>query len=138
MIDVDYFKKVNDTYGHDIGDIVLKTVANIIKSQVRQSDVCIRYGGEEFMVLLYDIKNEKNLLNIAEKIRKKVESTIISTPKGNLRKTVSIGAALYPDDAEHIWQAIKFADVALYKAKESGRNQVKKFQPDMWPQKDEY
>jgi len=138
MIDIDYFKKVNDAYGHDIGDIVLKTVAGIIKSQIRQSDVCIRYGGEEFMVILYDIKNEKNLLNIAEKIRKKVENTIISTPKGNLKKTVSIGAALYPDDAEHIWQAIKFADVALYKAKESGRNRVVKFQPEMWQQGDEY
>jgi len=138
MIDVDYFKKINDTYGHDVGDIVLKTIANIIKSQIRQSDVCVRYGGEEFLVILYDIKNEENLINIAEKIRKKVENTIISTPKGNLKKTVSIGAALYPDDAEHIWQAIKFADVALYKAKESGRNRVVKFKPEMWQGGDEY
>ena len=138
MIDIDYFKKVNDIYGHDVGDTVLKTVANIIKSQIRQSDICVRYGGEEFLVILYDVKDEEILLKIAEKIRKRVESTTISTPKGNLKKTVSIGAALYPDDAEHIWKVIKFADVALYKAKENGRNQVVKFKPEMWQQGDEY
>ncbi|EDP73300.1 GGDEF domain-containing protein, partial [Hydrogenivirga sp. 128-5-R1-1] len=128
--------QVNDEYGHDVGDKVLKEVANIIKNTIREADLAIRYGGEEFMVLLMDVNPEK-AAEIAEKIRKRVENKVIAIGSITLRKTVSIGVSVFPVDSEHFWQCIKFADVALYKAKEEGRNKVVRFEKDMW-QSEEY
>ena len=135
MIDVDFFKQVNDEYGHDVGDKVLKEVANIIKNTIREADLAIRYGGEEFMVLLMDVNPEK-AAEIAEKIRKRVENKVIAVGSITLRKTVSIGVSVFPVDSEHFWQCIKFADVALYKAKEEGRNKVVRFEKEMWQSKE--
>ncbi len=137
MLDVDYFKKVNDTLGHQAGDSLLKAVARILTHSVRASDLVIRYGGEEFLILLQDIDPD-HLEKVAEKIRKAVEEHHFQLPGGVLRKTISIGAALMPDDGDTLWQVIKFADVALYKAKEAGRNRVVRFTPDMWQDQDEY
>ncbi|NPA33134.1 MAG: diguanylate cyclase [Aquificae bacterium] len=138
MVDVDFFKQVNDTYGHDAGDAVLKQIADIIRKTIRKSDYLIRYGGEEFLVLLTDVK-EGFAKEVAEKIRKKIEETPIVLPNGvTLKKTVSVGVAEFPKDCQgKFWQCVKFADVALYRAKEEGRNKVVKFKPEMW-QKEEY
>jgi len=131
MCDLDFFKEVNDTYGHNVGDVVLREVANIIKDSVRSSDIVVRFGGEEFLALLQDIKDGE-AINVGEKIRKKVEETKIKMPRGFIHKTISIGIAEFPKDAANFWQSIKYADIALYKAKDSGRNQVVRFTKDMW------
>lgn len=131
MVDVDYFKEVNDKYGHDVGDRVLKEVASQIRKSVRESDMVIRYGGEEFMVLLVDVEPGKSE-EVAEKIRKAVENHPIEAPGVVLRKTVSVGVSEFPHDSDKIWQCIKYADVSLYKAKEMGRNRVVRFKPEFW------
>lgn len=131
MVDVDYFKEVNDLYGHDMGDKVLKEVAKILTRSVRESDFVIRFGGEEFLVLLMDVQSGKSE-EVAEKIRRAVESHTIESFGVVLRKTVSIGVSEFPLDSEKIWQCIKYADVALYKAKEMGRNRVVRFRPEFW------
>ena len=132
MADMDYFKKVNDEYGHESGDIVLKGLATILQSTVRDSDLVIRYGGEEFLILLVDCHPQKYSLEIAEKIRSRVEENIFRVEGGTLKKTVSIGISEFPGDTAAFWEAIKFADVALYRAKENGRNQVVRFESSMW------
>ncbi len=132
MIDIDYFKQVNDKYGHDVGDRVLKEIAQVVKSNVREADYVIRFGGEEILVLLVDIR-EGTAEKVAEKIRRAVEGKVIEVSGGVLKKTVSIGVSEFPKDCEgKFWQCIKFADVALYRAKEEGRNRVVRFEPDMW------
>ncbi|GAB6078814.1 GGDEF domain-containing protein [Hydrogenobaculum acidophilum] len=137
ILDIDHFKEVNDTYGHDAGDMVLKSVAQAIKESIRSSDIPIRFGGEEFLVLLTNVKPGESE-HIAEKIRKNVENRAISLPnKTTIKKTISIGVSEIPTDTDRFWQAVKFADVALYKAKESGRNKVVRYQKDMW-QEEEY
>ncbi|MCI4625475.1 MAG: diguanylate cyclase [Candidatus Magnetoovum sp. WYHC-5] len=126
MIDIDFFKQVNDTYGHDVGDKVLQRISQIIKNTLRTSDIVIRYGGEEILALLIDI--EKNsAIGIAEKIRQKIENETIEIPGGVLKKTVSIGAAEFPTHTGKFWQCLKFADTVLYKAKEDGRNRAYAF-----------
>ncbi|NAZ29852.1 MAG: diguanylate cyclase [Caldimicrobium sp.] len=131
MCDLDYFKSINDKYGHDIGDLILKELANLLVSSVRKSDLVVRFGGEEFLILLIDMK-EGESEKVAEKIRRKVEEHEFKTPKGIIRRTISIGCSEFPVDTTHIWEAIKFADVALYKAKELGRNKVVRFQREFW------
>jgi len=137
MIDVDHFKEINDKYGHDVGDMVLKTVAQTIKESIRESDIPIRFGGEEFMVLLANVKPGDSE-SVAEKIRKNMENRVIKLPNNTtIKRTISIGVSEIPTDTDRFWQAVKFADVALYKAKESGRNKVVRYQKDMW-QEEEY
>lgn len=126
MADIDYFKMINDTYGHDIGDEAIKIVASTLIENVRNSDFVIRYGGEEFVVLLYNCDAEY-ILEIAEKIRIAFSSRKITANSITFSKTISIGAAIYPDTADSFWKCIKYADMALYYAKEHGRNQVKLF-----------
>lgn len=132
MVDVDFFKMVNDTYGHDVGDTVIKEIASTLTHTVRESDLVIRYGGEEIIVVVHGVHNETDLIALAEKIRQKVEALIIETPQGSLKKTVSIGASLFPQDSDGVWKCIKFADVALYHAKTHGRNRVSRFELSMW------
>ena len=131
MCDLDFFKQTNDVYGHDVGDQVLKEAANIIKKNVRSSDIVIRYGGEEFLVLLTDTKPEDSV-TVAEKIRERIEETKVKITGGFIQKTISIGVSEFPADTQNFWEAIKYADVALYKAKERGRNKVLKFIEEMW------
>ena len=138
MLDLDFFKKVNDTYGHDAGDAVIKNLAKVFRGCVRTSDLVIRYGGEEFMVILQDTGGDAALA-VAEKIRAEVEKTRIAVGNGvQLQKTISIGVSEFPTDCETFWQAIKFADVALYQAKEDGRNRVVRFQAKMWDDAEQY
>lgn len=137
MCDMDYFKQVNDKYGHDVGDTLLKETSHILKSSVRESDVVIRFGGEEFLILLIDTELGYGM-QIAEKIRKKVEETKFKIPTGVLHKTISMGVCEFPQDTEGFWQAIKFADVALYRAKEEGRNKCVRFDTEMWNEKGDF
>ncbi len=137
MADLDYFKQVNDTYGHESGDAVIKVLARLLKEEVRSSDLVIRYGGEEFLILLRDTGPEEGLA-LAEKIRAKVEETSIQVTNAVLKKTLSLGVAGYPDDSTTFWQVVKYADVALYRAKETGRNKVLRFTQDMWSEDESY
>lgn len=131
LIDIDYFKQINDVYGHDAGDKVLVEVAKTIKSSIRESDIAVRYGGEEFLVLLMDVQPGYSV-HVAEKIRMAVESKVIDIGTAQLKRTISIGVSEFPADTDRIWQCIKFADIALYRAKEAGRNRVVRFTADMW------
>ncbi len=137
MLDLDHFKKVNDTYGHQAGDTILKTFAEIVKNTLRASDLVFRYGGEEFVVVLPEIK-EGTGVNIAEKVRANVESTPIRVDDGQIVSiTVTIGVAEFPKDSPSLKKAIKLADVALYVAKKQGRNKVSRFTQDMWSESEE-
>lgn len=136
MADMDYFKRVNDEYGHEAGDSVLKGLSNILQSAVRESDLVIRYGGEEFMVLLVDCQSNGYARDIAEKIRARVEDHQFRIEGGNLKKTVSIGISEFPKDTTAFWEAVKYSDVALYRAKEGGRNRVVRFESSMWGTED--
>ncbi len=131
MLDLDYFKKVNDTYGHDVGDKVLIELSKVLVQSVRESDMVIRYGGEEFLIILQNTTQSYGD-KVAEKIRLAVESMKIKVSGGVLQKTISIGIADYPDDCETFWQAVKYADVALYQAKDRGRNMSLHFSEEMW------
>lgn len=137
MLDLDYFKMVNDTHGHDAGDAVIKALANVLKQSVRASDLVIRYGGEEFLVILLDTSCE-HAEHVAENIRQAVEELKIQVGGIVLQKTISIGIADFPGDSDTFWQAVKFADVALYQAKERGRNRVIRFNTDMWAEGKDY
>jgi len=131
LLDLDYFKVVNDTYGHDAGDVVLKSLAGVLRNSVRASDMVIRFGGEEFLIVLQETE-AVNALKVAENIRTTVADMKIQVGGAVLQKTISIGVAMFPDDSETFWQTVKFADVALYRAKDDGRNRVVRFTPDMW------
>lgn len=137
MLDLDYFKMVNDTYGHDAGDAVLKALSTVLKQSVRASDLVIRYGGEEFLIILIDTVGEA-AERVADNIRVAVENLKVQVAGIILQKTISIGISDFPTDSETFWQAVKFADVALYQAKERGRNRVIRFTPDMWSDTKEY
>lgn len=129
MIDIDYFKKVNDTYGHDTGDIVLKTVASNIMNSLRPSDLVVRYGGEEFAVIMPETELPA-ALSIAERVRQRIEKLSIGIHNDGekISATVSIGAATLAESEElTVPDLIKRADEALYKAKEEGRNCVKSY-----------
>ncbi|MBE0447959.1 MAG: diguanylate cyclase [Actinobacteria bacterium] len=124
MIDVDTFKEINDTYGHVTGDTVLKTIANIIKSNIRQSDFAARYGGDEFALILPETDIEK-AYKAGEKLRHKVESTpVILNPDIVVRTTLSIGISSYLTSMRDPLSLVQKADEALYLAKESGRNRI--------------
>jgi len=135
MIDVDYFKMINDTYGHDVGDEAIRVVSKVIKNQIRKSDIAIRYGGEEFIALLYNCE-EEHIQKIAESIRTEFAKQKIQANGETFSKTLSIGYSLFPKDSDSIWKCIKYADISLYKAKEGGRNQVVMFKPEMIEESD--
>jgi len=124
MLDIDRFKNVNDTYGHSVGDDVIKTLSNTIIETVRESDVVSRYGGEEFTLLL-PFTDKEGAFNIAERIRMNVENKKIITYDGKIIQfTVSLGVDCVQISDTTIEQALNRADSALYIAKESGRNRV--------------
>jgi len=123
MLDIDFFKKINDTYGHTAGDMVLKATAETIHRSIRSYDLLGRYGGEEF-VLLLAVADEADIHKLAERIRKNMECNVINYEGDEIRVTCSIGVARILD-ADTLKTAIVKADEALYAAKNSGRNQVK-------------
>lgn len=123
LLDIDHFKKVNDTYGHPVGDEALRTVAGIVRKSVRAIDHVARYGGEEFAVGLVGA-DEKGAEQMAERIRKTVEKTPVTAEKSAFFCTLSIGAATLRPEGERKEGIIARADAALYHAKRSGRNRV--------------
>ncbi len=123
MLDIDLFKRINDTYGHDIGDLALKFLANILRKNVRASDIVARWGGEEFVILLPKTSLEQ-AYRVAEKIRKIVEFSTVELPDGvKLKFTVSLGVSSFRGQ-EDLEELLKEADVALYEAKRRGRNRT--------------
>ena len=129
MTDIDFFKRVNDTYGHACGDLILKTVSKVMRSQLREYDVAGRYGGEEFAILLPFTKIKEAKM-VAERLRHSIEETIIDltevnpdSPDKNINVTISLGVYQFKSsDAEE--DLLKNADKALYEAKKTGRNKV--------------
>lgn len=133
MLDIDHFKKINDTYGHLAGDCVLKQLGKLIESQLREYDIASRYGGEEFCILLpYTTVEEAKF--VSERLRKKVESfnfdiSSLELEQKTINATISVGLAEYDrQKIEKAYQLYKNADAALYEAKESGRNKVVVFE----------
>jgi diguanylate cyclase (GGDEF)-like protein len=122
LTDIDYFKKVNDNYGHPVGDTVLKGVSKIIREEIRDMDIPARYGGEEFAVILPGTDSE-GARNIAERLRKAVMDTTFSADGKSLKITISIGIATAPVDAKGKEELVEKTDKALYHAKHNGRNQ---------------
>lgn len=123
MIDIDHFKKVNDTFGHPAGDAVIKKVSSILTKLVRKVDVVARYGGEEFVVLL--VKTDSALaFKMAERIRKAIKSNPASWKGEKITTTVSIGISGQPEDATRREDFVAYADRALYASKQGGRNRT--------------
>ena len=128
MLDLDHFKKFNDTFGHAAGDTVLKAVAEIFRSSIRTEDIACRYGGEEFTIMLPDV-TPSVALDRAESIRRAVDNLRVPVEKEvYVEFTVSIGVALYPIDGDTADLLLRRADAALYRAKRSGRNQVAQYE----------
>jgi len=124
MIDIDFFKKINDTYGHAVGDEVLKAVSKLFRESIRTTDLAARYGGEEFAVMMPET-DLGDAMKFAEKIRSLIEASPIPTPGGPVSATVSLGVASVPHARIHAPQELVVAaDKALYRAKKNGRNQV--------------
>ncbi len=123
MFDIDDFKKINDTYGHDIGDIVLIKLTQTVKKIIRKGDLFIRYGGEEFLIILPN-SNIENTYKIAEKIRKEIENLSIEINDKKLKFTISLGISEVNILDNSLFDSIKRADVNLYKAKQKGKNRV--------------
>jgi diguanylate cyclase (GGDEF)-like protein len=123
LVDVDYFKRVNDRYGHLVGDDVLRSLATELRQQVRDSDVVGRFGGEEFTVLL-PRTDAPEALRIAERLRRSAGNLAVETHDGAVKVTVSIGVAVLGQHGRDLFELLAGADLALYRAKDKGRNQV--------------
>ncbi len=122
MVDIDHFKQINDVYGHDRGDDVLKTVANCVQQTARQNDTAIRYGGEEFAVVLPGA-DAAQAIGVADRIHQEIQALQL----GEIRVTVSIGVATAGDPYDDLFKVLKDADSALYAAKRDGRNRSRHF-----------
>jgi diguanylate cyclase (GGDEF)-like protein len=121
LTDIDHFKKVNDTYGHPVGDEVLRGVARVVRDCVRKVDLAARYGGEEFAIVL-EGTDERGAREFAERIRTEVQKQVFPSDKGPFSVTLSLGIAVFPEDGRDKKALIANADQALYHAKRSGRN----------------
>ncbi|MDF1882520.1 GGDEF domain-containing protein [Sulfurimonas sp. SAG-AH-194-C21] len=131
MLDVDFFKMVNDTYGHDIGDKVIVEIGKVLLDNIREADLAIRYGGEEFIIMLHNA-DQKGALQVAQKVHVAFGALVFEVGNGEtIKKTMSIGMARFPEDGDTIWKCIKFADTALYVAKTTGRNKIVEYTKEM-------
>jgi two-component system, cell cycle response regulator len=122
LCDIDHFKSVNDTYGHPMGDEVLRGVARILAREARTTDMVARYGGEEFAVVMPETDTAGALV-IAERIRERIAQLVTETTQGPLKVTMSLGVATFPDDGQKKGELVEKADGCLYHAKRHGRNQ---------------
>ncbi len=125
MLDIDHFKVINDTYGHHVGDHVLRDVSSVIMNDMREGDTAARYGGEEFVVVLPET-SQPAAMQVAQRIRQRVERAKFFTgsPQDTKHLTISIGVSMFDQDARFKHDLIEAADAALYAAKSNGRNQV--------------
>jgi diguanylate cyclase (GGDEF)-like protein len=123
MVDIDHFKAINDTHGHPVGDEVLRQIGLILATHARSHDVVCRYGGEEFLLLLPQLPSTQALQR-AEQLRRSAKTHVFSTEAGDIRVTLSVGVATYPDHGQTVDELLRSADHALYQAKREGRNRV--------------
>lgn len=126
FLDLDNFKIVNDTLGHDVGDALLVSISKILLHETRKNDTVARFGGDEFVILLHDIADIKALSSIAEKLIHSMQNTL-TIKEHSLHVTTSIGISIYPEHGDTFDTLIKNADIALYEAKASGKNTFKIF-----------
>ena len=130
MMDIDNFKKINDTYGHLTGDLILKRLAATLQETVRTIDIPARYGGEEFVVILPET-NKEDACVIAERVRKKISEIVVKIDETQtLSPTVSMGVAQYSTDGQEAKELINAADTALYYSKHNGKNMVSTYEKD--------
>lgn len=130
FLDIDYFKMINDTYGHDAGDAILQKLSKTMKDAISENEFIIRFGGEEFLIIMKN-PTQESALSLANKINEDFSKLIFTFNNESFSKTVSIGYAFFPSDTDQIWKCIKFADLSLYEAKETGRNKVVKFTKEL-------
>ena len=129
-MDLDHFKDINDTHGHETGNVVLKEISEILTNNTRKADVLFRYGGEELCVMLTNTSNE-GALSYSEKMRGLIEGNLFTRRK-NIRMTSSFGIATFPKDSVYTTdELINAADKALYQAKHAGRNRVVPYQSNL-------
>ncbi|SEF15910.1 diguanylate cyclase (GGDEF) domain-containing protein [Jiangella alba] len=130
IVDLDHFKAINDTYGHPFGDRVLRSVATELLAEVRDEDACGRWGGEEFVVALPDVGDERNVLRVAERIRRRIQAVVLEPPGRDdavsVTITASVGGTVFPAAGiTTLDELVLAADTALYAAKNAGRNTVR-------------
>jgi len=130
MVDIDFFKQINDNYGHDIGDMAIKIIANTLKDVLEEKDIIVRFGGEEFIVILIGCTG-KRLIQKAQEVRIAFSQQQITAPEETFTKTVSIGVSEFPNREKDFWKYVKQSDIALYEAKQTGRNKVVKYTKDL-------
>ena len=124
MMDIDHFKNINDTYGHQVGDRILKSIAGVIRTVLREGDILVRYGGEEFLAILPAAASD-DLELVGERIRRSVEDSAIIEGQQTIRITLSLGGAAFPNqNVEKESALLQLADDSLYQAKDTGRNRV--------------
>ncbi len=127
FIDLDHFKIINDTFGHDVGDLVLQRVVEQMQEVIRKSDILARLGGDEFILLIDNVTSRDDLMNLANKLLFAISQPIFINELHDIYIGASIGISLYPDDAQTSQELLKHADMAMYYAKSKGRNTYKFF-----------
>jgi len=131
LINIDRFRAVNDEHGSEFGDEFLKLYAQTLKETIRTSDIAVRFGGGEFLVLLINVENEEKTIEIANKIKDKLAQTYLLTSDGDqFKKTVTIGISMFPDDSMDIEELISNANIALTDAQSTSRNMVLRYEPE--------
>ena len=130
FIDIDNFKNINDTLGHDVGDDFIKECAKILKSSIRKSDILARIGGDEFVIVLESVDSNYSSAKVCTNIIKKFQKPIVAN-KNKLSITVSIGISIFPNDADNYITLFKYADMAMYEAKENGKNNFKYYRKEL-------
>lgn len=129
MCDIDHFKRINDTYGHAAGDVVIQAIAEAVRQTLRATDIAGRYGGEEYAVLLVDTALDDAAV-MAERLRQSVEAMLINYNEHKIKVTLSLGIAQYSAEMKEHRQWIEASDKALYRSKANGRNQVTRYHAD--------
>lgn len=129
MMDIDFFKKVNDTYGHQAGSFVLSEIGRLIQNNLRDLDLSARYGGEEFVSFLVETTSQQ-AFSVAERLRQVIGNHVFTYEENSIKITISIGIAQLPQDGHTIKELVAKADKALYRCKNTGRNKVCLYSPD--------
>ncbi len=129
LINIDRFRAVNDEHGNQFGDKFLKLYAKTIQKHIRTSDIAVRFGGGEFLVLLINVVSEEMTIEIAKKLKTKLSNTSLTAPNNDkFRKTVSIGVSMFPEDSKDINEIVRFSEIALADAQEKGRNCLSRYE----------
>ncbi|MDD5190272.1 MAG: sensor domain-containing diguanylate cyclase, partial [Dehalococcoidales bacterium] len=128
MLDIDNFKSINDTYGHDAGDEILKIISGLLISVLRKTDTVTRIGGDEFVIMITDLTELENISVVAQKILEAIRKPFMFRDH-EIRITVSIGISSYPEDGEKVEKLMKCADIAMYRIKATGRDNYARYVP---------